>query len=167
MQGIGLNCGDTSRAIKWESNRHCCDWEICGSEGVGDPNPDLVAANRGVYGLADCCVHKDRSTLVLMNGQPFTFNLSYSELTYGAGGRFAGSVSCGIDAHVSTQWPSCRFRSRFPSALQKTANRAVTATIQLRLLTVILTKMSNEQGTQSNICHWGEQIHLNNPNFSP
>lgn len=32
-------------------------------------------------------------------------NLEQRELTNGAGGKLAGSVSWGIVAHVSTQWP--------------------------------------------------------------
>jgi hypothetical protein len=45
MQSICLNRRDSYRAIEWESDGHCCDWEICGSKCVRNPDPDLVPAN--------------------------------------------------------------------------------------------------------------------------
>jgi hypothetical protein len=55
-------------------------------------------------GLANCAVYEDSTGLILV--WLVSSHVPQEGIrTNGAGGKLAGSVSCGIEAHASTQWP--------------------------------------------------------------
>lgn len=97
---------DAGGLIQGECDGDGGDGEIGEAEGVGDLEADLGSTDRDLEGLADGGVHKDGARLVLklcmVSG---VYDAVERELTNGAGGRLAGSVNWGIEAHVSIHRP--------------------------------------------------------------
>lgn len=103
LEGTGLNGCNSCRAIKRKSYSHGRDGQIAESEGVGDADSDRGTTDGHVQRLADCRIHENRSCLVLQRIVRVECLELRRKLTNGAGGRLAGSVSCGMLTQVSTQ----------------------------------------------------------------
>ncbi len=118
LDGIG-----SGRAIRGQCNSHGSDRKVIDPECIRDPDSDLIRRNGHVKGLTNCGI-KENETCFILRKSARTLQQGDGDSTNGGGGRLAGSVSCGMVVHVSTQWfPLCTGKASVCPEIRETTKQ--------------------------------------------